>query len=70
MKTLKPYEFTKLLSTITFNICTSSTNHKLFRTINLEPEKWPDCDAKKILIEFEALVREKNFDFAYCGLKK
>ena len=65
MKTLKPYEFIKLLSTIAFNICTSLTNYKLFKTIKLEPEKWPDCDAKKILIEFEVMARQKSFEFAF-----
>lgn len=70
MKTLKPYDFIKLLSTITFNSCTSSTNHKLFRTVKLDPDKWPDCDAKRIQIEFEKLADEKSFEFAFYKLQE
>lgn len=65
MKTLKPSELIQMLSTLVFNMVTSSLNYKLFKTLRLDPERWPDCDAKTILLEFEADVRAKHFDFAY-----
>lgn len=70
MKNLKPYEFTQFISTIVYNMVTSADNYKFFKTIKLDPPRWPDSDAKTIITEFEDLVRAKSYDYAYYRMQE